>query len=96
MALAYVYDGRHKARSCHQALRRTFRDARVDLRRQVCGVGAALALKMRPTTMPSASTSKSSSFHSPDGPTKRRQTMPKLGQAMPSKDSCQPHLINRQ
>jgi hypothetical protein len=38
MALAYVYDGRHKARSCHQALRRTFRDARVDLRRQVCGV----------------------------------------------------------
>jgi hypothetical protein len=36
MALAYVYDGRHKARSCHQALRRTFRAARVDLRRQVC------------------------------------------------------------
>jgi hypothetical protein len=29
--------------------------------------GAALALKMRPTRAPSASTSKSSSFHSPDG-----------------------------
>jgi hypothetical protein len=29
--------------------------------------GAALALKMRPTTRPSASTSKSSSFHSPGG-----------------------------
>jgi hypothetical protein len=29
--------------------------------------GAALALKMRPTTAPSASMSKSSSFHSPDG-----------------------------
>jgi len=29
--------------------------------------GVALALKMRPTTMPLARTSKSSSFHSPDG-----------------------------
>jgi hypothetical protein len=29
--------------------------------------GDALALKMRPTTAPSTSTSKSSSFHSPDG-----------------------------
>jgi hypothetical protein len=29
--------------------------------------GAALTLKMRPTTRPPASTSRSSSFHSPDG-----------------------------